>query len=144
MAEKKLLTQIKLQVRAGQANPAPPVGPALGQHGLNIQDFCTRFNNASKDRMGDIVPVVISVYADRTFDFIMKTPPTSSLILKVLNLKKGSSNPLLQKIGTITEDQLREVARLKMPDLNTDDERQAMKIVAGTARQMGLNIPDLI
>lgn len=144
MAAKKLLTQIKLQVRAGQANPAPPVGPALGQHGLNIQDFCTRFNNASKDRMGDIVPVVISVYADRTFDFIMKTPPTSSLILKVLNLKKGSSNPLLQKIGTITEDQLREVARLKMPDLNTDDEHQAMKIVAGTARQMGLNIPDLI
>lgn len=93
--------------------------------------------------MGDIVPVVISVYADRTFSFIMKTPPTSSLIMKVLNLKKGSSNPLLQKIGTITEDQLREVARLKMPDLNTDNEDQAIKIVAGTARQMGLNIPDL-
>lgn len=143
MAEKKVLTQIKLQVRAGQANPAPPVGPALGQHGLNIQDFCTQFNNASKDRMGDIVPVIISVYEDRSFSFIMKTPPTSSLIMKVMNLKKGSSNPLLQKIGTITEDQLREVARLKMPDLNTDDERQAMKIVAGTARQMGLNIPDL-
>lgn len=143
MAEKKVHTQIKLQIRAGQANPAPPVGPALGQHGLNIHDFCTQFNNASKDRMGDIVPVVISVYADRTFSFIMKTPPTSSLIMKVLNLKKGSSNPLLQKIGTITEDQLREVARLKMPDLNTDNEDQAIKIVAGTARQMGLNIPDL-
>lgn len=139
---KKLLTQIKLQIRAGQANPAPPVGPALGQHGLNIQDFCTQFNNASKDRMGDIVPVVISVYEDRTFDFIMKTPPTSSLILKVLNLKKGSSNPLLQKVGKITNAQLRQVAEKKMPDLNTDDVDQAIKIVAGTARQMGVELAD--
>ncbi len=136
---KTLLTQIKLQIRAGQANPAPPVGPALGQHGLNIQDFCTQFNNDSKDRMGDIVPVVISVYEDRTFDFIMKTPPTSSLILKALNLKKGSSNPLLQKVGKITKDQLRQIAIKKMPDLNTDDEEAAMKIVAGTARQMGID-----
>lgn len=140
MAEKKLLTQIKLQIQAGKANPAPPVGPALGQHGLNIQDFCTQFNNESKDRMGDIVPVVINVYEDRSFDFIMKTPPTSSLIKKVLKLKKGSDNPLLNKVGTITRKQLEEVAEKKMPDLNTNDMDAAVNIVAGTARQMGLNI----
>ena len=138
MAEKKLVTQIKLQIQAGQANPAPPVGPALGQHGLNIQDFCTQFNNESKDRMGDVVPVVINVYEDRTFSFIMKTPPTSSLIKKALNLKKASSNPLLIKVGTLSKDQVREIAEKKLPDLNTNDVDQAMKIVAGTARQMGI------
>jgi large subunit ribosomal protein L11 len=138
MAGKKLLTQIKLQIPAGQANPAPPVGPALGQHGLNIQDFCLQFNNASADRRGDIVPVVISVYEDRSFDFIMKTPPTSSLIKKVLNLKKASSNPLLNKVGKLSRTQLEEVAQKKMPDLNTDDMDAAVKIVAGTARQMGI------
>jgi len=123
---------------AGQANPAPPVGPALGQHGLNIQDFCTKFNNASKDRAGDIVPVIISVYEDRTFDFIMKTPPASALIKKVLKLKKGSGKPLTEKVGKITKDQLREIAEKKMPDLNTNDVEQAIKIIAGTARQMGI------
>lgn len=139
---KKLVTQIKLQIRAGQANPAPPVGPALGQHGLNIQDFCGRFNEASKDRMGDVVPVIISVYEDRTFDFIMKTPPTSTLIMKVLGIPKGSDNPLLNKVGKMTRAQLQEVAEKKMPDLNANDIEAAMKIVAGTARQMGVIIID--
>ena len=138
MAEKKLVTQIKLQISAGQANPAPPVGPALGQHGLNIQDFCTQFNNASADRRGDIVPVVINVYEDRTFDFIMKTPPTSSLIKKALNLKKASSSPLLVKVGKLSRKQLEEIAEIKMPDLNANDLDSAVKIVAGTARQMGI------
>ncbi len=138
MAGKKLVKQIKLQIVAGQANPAPPVGPALGQHGLNIQDFCTQFNNASADRRGDIVPVIISVYEDRTFDFIMKTPPTSSLIKKMLNLKKASSSPLLNKVGKLTRAQLEEIATVKMPDLNANDMDAAVKIVAGTARQMGI------
>lgn len=138
MADKKLLTQIKLQIPAGQANPAPPVGPALGQHGLNIQDFCTQFNNDSKDRMGDIIPVIISVYEDRSFDFVMKTPPTSSLVLKALKLKKGSDNPLLNKVGKLSRAQLEEIATVKMPDLNTNDMDQAIKIVAGTAKQMGI------
>ena len=138
MAEKKAVKQIKLQIPAGQATPAPPVGPALGQHGLNIQDFCTQFNNESKDRMGDIVPVIISVYEDRTFSFVMKTPPTSSLVLKTLKLKKGSSNALLQKVGKLSRAQLEEIATIKMPDLNTNNLDEAVKIVAGTARQMGI------
>ena len=137
---KKLLTKIKLQIPAGQANPAPPVGPALGQHGLNIQDFCTKFNEASRDRMGEITPVEISVYEDRTFDFIMKSPPASELIKKAINLKKGSGKPLSQKVATITKDQLAEVAKKKMGDLNTDDLEAAMKIIAGTARQMGVEV----
>ena len=137
---KKILTTIKLQIPAGQANPAPPVGPALGQHGLQIQDFCTKFNNASKDRMGDIVPVEITVYEDRTFDFIMKTPPAAELIKKSAKLKKGSGKPLSEKIGSITKAQLKEIAEIKLPDLNTNDVEQAMKIIAGTARQMGVEI----
>jgi len=137
---KKILTKIKLQIPAGQANPAPPVGPALGQHGLNIQDFCTKFNNASKDRMGDIVPVEISVYEDKTFDFIMKTPPAAELLKKFAKIKKGSGNPLTTKIGTISEDILAQVAEIKLPDLNTNDIEQAKKIIAGTARQMGLEV----
>ena len=137
---KKELTKIKLQIPAGQANPAPPVGPALGQHGLNIQDFCTKFNAASKDKMGDIVPVEITVYEDRTFDFIMKTPPAAELIKKYAKIKKGAGNPLTDKAGKLTRAQLKEIAEIKMPDLNTDDVEQAMKIVAGTARQMGVEI----
>jgi large subunit ribosomal protein L11 len=137
---KKILTKIKLQIPGGQANPAPPVGPALGQHGLQIQDFCTQFNNASKDKMGDIIPVEITVYEDRTFSFIMKTPPAAELIKKVLKLKKGSGKPLTEKIGFITQDQLKEIAEIKLPDLNTDDVEQAKKIIAGTARQMGLDV----
>ena len=137
---KKLLTKIKLQIPAGQANPAPPVGPALGQHGLGIQDFCTKFNDASRDRMGEIVPVEISVYEDRTFDFIMKASPASDLIKKYAKIKKGSGKPLSQKVGSLTKEELAEIAKVKMSDLNTDDLEQAMKIITGTARQMGVEI----
>ncbi len=137
---KKLMTQIKLQIMGGAANPAPPVGPALGQHGLNIQDFCTQFNNATADKKGQVVPVVISVYEDRTFDFIMKVAPASALIKKALKLKKGSSVPQDDKVGTLTQAQLKEIAEAKMPDLNANDIDAAMKIIAGTARQMGVEI----
>ncbi|MEK7097422.1 MAG: 50S ribosomal protein L11 [Patescibacteria group bacterium] len=137
---KKIITKIKLQIPAGQANPAPPVGPALGQHGLNIQQFCQAFNEATRDKMGDITPVEITVYDDRTFTFITKTPPASELIKKVGKFSKGSGKPLSEKIGSITEAQLREIAQMKMPDLNTNDIEAAMKIIAGTARQMGVEI----
>ncbi|MFH1287024.1 MAG: 50S ribosomal protein L11 [Candidatus Magasanikbacteria bacterium] len=137
---KKLLTQIKLQIPGGVANPAPPVGPALGQHGLNIQDFCTQFNNATSDKKGEIVPVVINVYEDRTFDFITKVAPASSMILKAAGLKKGSGNPLKEKAGKITKGQVREIAEKKMPDLNANDIDAAMKTIEGTARQMGITI----
>jgi len=137
---KKLVTQIKLQIPGGAANPAPPVGPALGQHGLNIQDFCTQFNNQTADKRGEIVPVIINVYEDRTFDFIMKVAPASSLIMKAAGIKKGSGNPLKDKVATITQAQLREVAEQKMPDLNANDIEAAMKIIAGTAKQMGVQI----
>lgn len=137
---KKILTKIKLQVPAGQANPAPPVGPALGQHGVNIQEFCSRFNDSSKDRMGDIVPVEITVYEDRSFDFVMKTSPASELIKKAAKLKKGSGKPLSDKVGSITRAQLKEIAETKLPDLNTNDVEQAMKIIEGTCRQMGVEV----
>ena len=137
---KKVLTQIKLQIPAGGANPAPPVGPALGQHGLNIQDFCTQFNAATADKKGDVIPCVITVYEDRSFDFVTKTPPASGLILKAAKLKKGSKKPLTEKVGTISKAQLKEIAEKKMPDLNTDDVVQAMKIIEGTAKQMGVEI----
>lgn len=135
-----MTTQIKLQIPAGAATPAPPIGPALGQHGLNIADFVKRFNDASAERRGEIVPVIISVYEDRTFDFIMKVAPASDLIKKAAKIEKGSGKPLTEKIGSITKDQLREIAVKKMPDLNTDDEEMAMRIIAGTARQMGVEI----
>jgi large subunit ribosomal protein L11 len=137
---KKVMTQIKLQIPGGAANPAPPVGPALGQHGVNIQDFCSKFNEASKDRRGDTVPVVITVYEDRSFTFIMKTPPASELIKKAAGLKSGSKNALLNKVGKLTSAQLRDIAMIKLPDLNTKDVDAAMKIIAGTARQMGVEI----
>lgn len=136
----KVLTQIKLQIPAGGANPAPPVGPALGQHGLNIQDFCTQFNAATQDKKGDIVPVVITVFEDRSFSFVTKTPPASALIMKAAGLKKGSGKPLSDKVGSITWDQAKEIAEKKLPDLNTDDLEQAAKIIAGTARQMGVEV----
>jgi large subunit ribosomal protein L11 len=139
---KKLLTKIKLQIPGGQATPAPPVGPALGQHGLNIQEFCMKFNEKSRERMGETVPVEINVYQDRTFDFVMKISPASELIKKAAKLPKGSSKPLTEKIGSITTAQLREIAEKKMPDLNTNDVEQAMKIIAGSARQMGVEIKD--
>lgn len=140
MAKKKILTKIKLQIAAGQANPAPPIGPALGQHGLNIQEFCLKFNEATKDKMGSIIPVEITVYENRAYDFVLKTPPASDLIKKVAKIEKGSGKPLSDKIGSITKEQLREIARIKLPDLNTDDVEQAMKIIAGTARQMGVEV----
>jgi large subunit ribosomal protein L11 len=137
---KKLLTQIKLQITGGAANPAPPVGPALGQHGLNIQDFCTQFNNATADKKGEVVPVVISVYEDRSFDFITKVAPASALVMKAAGIKKGSGNPLKEKVGKITKAQVKEIAEKKMPDLNANDVDAAMKIIEGTARQMGVQI----
>ena len=136
----KLVTQIKLQIQGGAATPAPPVGPALGQHGLNIPDFVNRFNNATQDRRGETVPVVINVYENRTFDFIMKVAPASNLIMQAAGIEKGAKNPLTEKVGTITKAQLREIAEKKLPDLNTKDVEQAMKIMAGTARQMGVHI----
>ncbi len=140
MAKKKILTKIKLQIPAGQANPAPPVGPALGQHGLNIQEFCMKFNEATKDKMGSIIPVEITVYENRTYDFVLKTPPASDLIKKAAKIEKGSGKPLSDKVGSITKEQLKEIAQIKLADLNTNDVEQAMKIIAGTARQMGVEI----
>ncbi|PJE76350.1 50S ribosomal protein L11 [Candidatus Uhrbacteria bacterium CG10_big_fil_rev_8_21_14_0_10_48_16] len=137
---KKLVTQIKLQVPGGSATPAPPIGPALGQHGLPIGEFVTRFNNDTQDRRGEIVPVVISVYDDRTFDFITKTAPASDMVKKAAGIKKGSGNPLITKVGSITKAQLQEIAEKKLPDLNTNDVEAAMKIIAGTCRQMGVEI----
>jgi len=134
------MTKIKLQIQGGAANPAPPVGPALGQHGLNIQDFCSKFNAATQDKRGEIIPCEITVYADRTFDFILKTPPASALLKKYANLKKGSSKPLQEKVGTISKDKVREIAEIKMPDLNANDIEAAMRIIEGTARQMGLTV----
>jgi large subunit ribosomal protein L11 len=137
---KKLKTQIKLQIPGGAATPAPPVGPALGQHGLPIGDFVNKFNAATQDRRGETVPVIINVYEDRTFDFITKTAPASDMIKKAAKIEKGSGNPLTTKVGSITQAQLREIAQKKLPDLNTQDVDAAMKIVAGTARQMGVEI----
>jgi len=137
---KKIKTKIKLQISGGQANPAPPVGPALGQHGLNIAAFCKEFNERTKDKMGDIIPVEITVYEDRSFDFILKTPPAAELIKKAAGIKKGSGKPLLEKVGSITQKQLEEIAKTKMPDLNAHDIEAAKKIIAGTARQMGVEI----
>ncbi len=137
---KKILTKIKLQIPGGQANPAPPIGPALGQHGLNISEFCSKFNDATKDKMGDIVPVEITVYEDRSYTFIMKTPPAAELLKKYAKLKKGSGKPLTEKAGSISKEQLKEIAEIKMPDLNANDIEAAMKIIAGTARQMGIEI----
>ncbi|WP_035586576.1 50S ribosomal protein L11 [Hippea jasoniae] len=142
MAKKEVVAQIKLQIEAGKASPAPPVGPALGQHGVNIMDFVKKFNDATKDRMGDIVPVVITVYADRSFDFITKTPPASSLIKKALGIEKGSSDSARVKVGKLSKQQLEEIARVKLPDLNTNDIYKAMKIVAGTAVNMGVEVEE--
>jgi large subunit ribosomal protein L11 len=139
---KKLMTVIKLQIQAGKANPAPPVGPALGQHGVAIPVFCQQFNARTANMGDNIVPVEISVYEDRTFTFITKTPPASSLILKAINAQKGSGEPNRNKIGTITTAQIRKIAETKMPDLNCHDVEAAMKSVAGTARSMGVIVED--
>ena len=137
---KKITQKIKVQVQAAQANPAPPLGPALGQAGVNIGEFVTRFNEATADMRGDIIPVEISVYEDRSFDFILKTPPASSLILKALGKPKGSGKNLVSKVGSITKDQVREIAEKKMPDLNTSDTEAAIKTIEGTARSMGVTV----
>ena len=137
---KKVAAKIKLQIKGGQANPAPPVGPALGQHGLNISEFCQKFNDATKDKMGDIIPVEITVYANRTYTFITKTPPAAELIKKYAKVKKGSGSPLLIKVGSISKDKIKEIAEIKMADLNANDIDAAMKIIEGTARQMGITI----
>ena len=135
---KKEIGFIKLQIPAGKANPAPPVGPALGQHGVNIMEFCKAFNAKTQDKMGKIIPAEITVYADRTFTFITKTPPAPSLILEAAGLDKGSGEPNREKVGTITSAQIREIAEIKMPDLNASDIESAMRMVAGTARSMGI------
>ena len=138
--EKNILTMIKLQIPGGQANPAPPVGPALGQHGLNIMDFCKAFNERTKSQQGTILPVVITVYKNRTYSFVIKTPPAAVLIKKAMNLEKGSSEPNKQKVGTITRAQLEEIAKVKMPDINANDLDAAVNIIAGTARSMGIDV----
>jgi large subunit ribosomal protein L11 len=137
---KKLTTVIKLQIAAGKANPAPPIGPALGQHGVNIPSFCSQFNAATAALGDTIVPVEISVYEDKSFTFIMKTAPASVLIRKAVGAPKGSGVPNKDKVGTLTKAQLRQIAETKMPDLNANDVEAAMKIIAGTARSMGVNV----
>ena len=144
MAPKKktVINQIKLQIPGGEANPAPPVGPALGQHGLNIMEFCKAFNEKTKDKPGLVLPVVISIYEDRSYSFIIKTPPASVLIKKALNIEKGSSEPNRISAGKITKSQLEEIAKTKMQDLNANDIDAAIKIIAGSARSMGVAVID--
>ena len=136
--KKKVAGLIKLQIQAGQANPAPPIGPALGAHGVNIMEFCKAYNAATESQRGNVIPVEITVYEDRSFTFITKTPPAAELIKKAAGIHKGSGKPDKEKVGTITADQVREIAQTKMPDLNADDVEAAMGIVAGTARSMGV------
>jgi large subunit ribosomal protein L11 len=139
---KKIKTILKLQIPAGQANPAPPVGPALGQHGLNIGEFCKKFNDQTKDQMGSVIPVEITVYEDRTYDFILKTPLAAELIKKAAGIEKGSGQPLQKKVARISRSKIKEIAKVKLPDLNTEDIDQAAKIIEGTARQMGVEVID--
>ncbi len=137
---KEVKSVVKLQIPAGKANPAPPVGPALGQAGVNIQDFCSKFNEETKDQMGNVIPVEITVFEDRSFKFVTKTPPAADLLLKAAGVDKGASNPLTETAGTVTRDQVREIAETKMPDLNARDVDAAMRIVEGSARNMGIKV----
>ena len=137
---KKIIGFIKLQIQAGQANPAPPVGPALGQHGVNIMDFCKAFNAETQDKMGDLIPVEINVYADRSFTFITKTPPAARLILKAAKIQKGSGEPNREKVGTVTENDLRSIAEVKMQDLNANTIEQAAEMIRGTCVSMGIEV----
>ncbi len=137
---KEVVKKIKLDIEAGKANPAPPVGTVLGPAGINLQEFCTKYNEATRDKMGDRIPVEITVYEDRTFDFIIKTPPTGFLLKKYAKINKGSAKGKSEIVGSITETQLREIAETKLPDLNAYDVESAMKIVAGTAKNMGIEI----
>ena len=138
----QLTKQIKLQIPAGKATPAPPVGTVLGPAGINLQEFCTKYNDATRDKMGDILPVVISIYDDRTFDFVIKTPPTAFLIKKICNVKKGSAKGSKEPAGTMSQAQLRQIAEIKLPDLNCYTVEEAMNIVAGTAKNMGVKVED--
>ena len=140
--KKKVSALIKLQIEAGKANPAPPLGPALGSHGVNIMDFCKAYNAATQDKMGQVIPVEITVYEDRSFTFVLKTPPAADLLRKAAGVAKGSENPLNHKVGTVTQAQLREIAETKMPDLSARDVEAGMKIIAGTARSMGITVAD--
>ncbi len=137
---KKIKTTLKLQLPAGKANPAPPVGTALGPHGINLMDFCNRFNDGTRDKGDAVIPVVITIFEDRSFDLVFKTPPVSDMIKKALKVEKGAANPLTGKIGKLTKAQVRQIAESKMPDLNAHDLEAADKIVAGTARSMGVEI----
>ena len=139
---KKEIGFIKLQIPAGKANPAPPVGPALGQHGVNIMEFCKAFNAKTQENMGKLIPVEITVYADRSFTFITKTPPVASLIIEFSGIKKGSGEPNREKVGTISRDKVREIAEIKMPDVNANDIDAAMRMVEGTAFSMGVEVED--
>ena len=139
---KEVVKKVKLQIQAGKANPAPPVGTVLGPAGINLQDFCTKYNDATKDKMGDVLPVEISIYDDRSFDFVVKTPPTPFLVKKFAKIAKGSTKGASETVGTLTKDQLREIAEIKLPDLNCYTVEEAMKIVEGTARNMGVTISE--
>lgn len=141
VSKKKITSLIKLQIPAGEATPAPPIGPALGQHGVNIVSFCGTFNEQTQKQKGMLIPVVITVYADRSFTFITKTPPVAVLLKKSLNLKKGSAVPNKDKVGKVTKEQLAEIANIKMPDLNCYSVESAMRLVAGTAKSMGIEVP---
>ncbi|MEK7508648.1 MAG: 50S ribosomal protein L11 [Patescibacteria group bacterium] len=139
---KKIKTMIKLQIPGGKANPAPPIGPALGQHGLNIAEFCSKFNDKTRDKMGDIIPVEITVFDDRTYTFIMKTPPVAEFLKKAAGIAKGSGKPLQEKVGKVTRAQIREIAEKKLPDLNCYTVEAAMSMIEGTAKQMGLVVTE--
>ena len=139
---KKIAGYIKLQIPAGQANPAPPIGPALGQKGVNIMEFCKQFNAKTQDKQGLIIPVVITVFSDKSFTFITKTPPASVLLIKAAKVEKGSGEPNRNKVGKVTREQLREIAESKMPDLNANDIDAAMAMIAGTARSMGITVEE--
>jgi large subunit ribosomal protein L11 len=140
--KKKLTAVVKLQIQAGAANPAPPVGPALGQHGVNIMEFCRAYNAATESQRGQVVPVEISVFEDRSFTFVLKTPPAARLLLKAAGIDKGSGEPHKTKVGKVSMDQVREIAQTKMEDLNANDVDHAARIIAGTARSMGLTVTD--
>ena len=137
---KKIIGNVKLQVKGGQANPSPPIGPALGQHGVNIAEFCKAFNARTQDQLGTVIPVIITIYADRTFSFITKTPPASVLLKQAAKIAKGSSDPKRDKVGEVTRKQVEEIARIKLEDLNANDLTGAVKIIEGTARSMGITI----
>lgn len=140
--KKKVSALLKLQIQAGKANPAPPLGPALGSHGVNIMDFCKQYNAATQDKMGQVIPVEITVYEDRSFTFILKTPPAAALLKKAAGIQKGTENPLTHKVGSVTKAQVREIAEIKMEDLSARDIEAGMKIIEGTARSMGITVTD--